>query len=99
MRRRPDGGGGDVGGRWNNIGRGRRGRVPEGASITGFAPAAARRWGFGGGAAWRMMKFLGRFPSRASGEMTRAAAGVQSILPRIVQNAPRPKLFTATRNL
>jgi hypothetical protein len=99
MRRRPDSGGGDIGGRWNSVGRGRRGRVPEGASIAGFAPAAALRWGFGGGAAWRRRKFLGRFPSRASGEMTRAAAGAQSIPSRIVQNAPRPKLFTATHDL
>jgi hypothetical protein len=37
------------------------GGVPEGASIAGFAPAAMRRWGFGGGAARCGMKFLGRF--------------------------------------
>jgi hypothetical protein len=37
------------------------GGVPESASITGFAPAATRRWGFGGGTARCGMKSLGRF--------------------------------------
>jgi hypothetical protein len=73
--------------------------VPEGASIAGFAPAATRRWGFGGGAARRGRKFFGRFPSRVSGEIMRAAASAQSIPPRIVQNAPCPKLFTLSRDL
>jgi hypothetical protein len=44
-------------------------------------------------------KFLDRFSSRASEVMSHAAAGAQSILLRIVQNAPRPKKITAPSGL
>jgi hypothetical protein len=51
------------------------------------------------GAARHGMNFLGVFPSRVSGEMKRAAAGAQSIPPRIGQNTLRPIFFTAPRDL
>jgi hypothetical protein len=73
--------------------------VPEGVSITGFAPAAARRsmiWRWSGAT---RVKCLGDFPLRASGAIERAAASVQSISPRIGQNAPRPKFFIAPADL
>jgi hypothetical protein len=44
-------------------------------------------------------KFLGRFSSRATGVMPRAAAGAQTIPLSIVQNVPRPKYFTAPHGL
>jgi hypothetical protein len=45
------------------------------------------------------VKYLGGFSSRASGPIEHAAAGAQTIEPRIAQNAPRPIFFTASTDL
>jgi hypothetical protein len=73
--------------------------VPEGASITGFAPAAARRSGIWWWSGATRVKFLGGFPLRASGAIERAVASAQSIPSRLGQNALRPKIFIASADL
>jgi hypothetical protein len=67
--------------------------VPEGTSIAGIAPAAARRRGLGGGAARR------RAFSRLPRPMPRAEAGAQSLVPGIGQTGPRPKKIAAPRHM
>jgi hypothetical protein len=69
--------------------------VPENASIAGIAPAAARRRGFGGGAARRGGKFQRGFFSWSPRPMPRAGAEAQSLVSRIGQTGPRPKKITA----
>jgi hypothetical protein len=73
--------------------------VPEDASIAGIAPAAARRRGFGGGAARRGGKFQRGSFSRLPRPMPRAGAEAQILVPRIGQTGPRPKKFAAPRRL
>jgi hypothetical protein len=69
--------------------------VPEGASIAGIAPAAARRRGLGGGAARRGGKFQHGVFSRLHRPMPRAEAGAQILVPGIGQTGPRPKKIAA----
>jgi hypothetical protein len=73
--------------------------VPEDASIAGIAPTAARRRGFGGGAARRGGKFQRGSFSRLPRPMPRAGAEAQILVPRIGQTGPRPKKFAAPRRL
>jgi hypothetical protein len=73
--------------------------VPEDASIAGIAPAAARRRGFGGGAARRGGKFQRGSFSRLPRPMSRAGAEALILVPRIGQTGPRPKKFAAPRLL
>jgi hypothetical protein len=73
--------------------------VPENASIAGIASAAARRRGFGSGAARRGGKFQRGFFSQSPRPMPRAGAEAQSLVPRIGQTGPRPKKFAAPRRM
>jgi hypothetical protein len=67
--------------------------VLEDASIAGIVPAAARRRGFGGGAARRGGKFQRGSFSRLPRPMPRAGAEAQILVPRIGQTGPRPKIL------
>jgi hypothetical protein len=73
--------------------------VPEGASISGIAPAAARRRGLGDGTARRGGKFQRGVSSRVCRAMSRAAAGAQSLALGIGQTGPCPKIFAAPRRM
>jgi hypothetical protein len=71
--------------------------VPEGESIARFALAAARRSGIWRWSGAAQVKCLGGFSSRVRGAIECAAAGAQSVTPRIGQNAPRPNFFYNAR--
>jgi hypothetical protein len=71
--------------------------MPEGASIAGIAPAAARRRGLGGGAARRGGKFQRGAFSRLRQPMPCAEAGAQILVPGIGQTGSRPKKIAAPR--
>jgi hypothetical protein len=73
--------------------------VPEDASITGIAPAAARRRGFSSGAARHGGKFQRGSFSRLPRPMPCAGAEAQILVPRIGQTGPRPKKIAAPRRL
>jgi hypothetical protein len=90
--------GGRVGGRWNRVGRGWKGaggRVHRRNCAGGHTEAGIWRWG---GEA-RERNILVGFLRVRVGVTPRVVAGVQSIPPRIVQNAPHPKFFTAPCSL